>query len=130
MEELFAALSTPSRLWVLQYLAANGPTKQVELARAFAQSELGTSSNVNPGAMSHLVRSLMSVGLITRPPGSRQALRLKYEEQTRRLLSTASALSVAIAGDSHTAADRAHAQLMRDLTSSVKAPSADEESGT
>jgi hypothetical protein len=127
MEKLFEALGNPSRLWVIRYLVANGPTKQIELARAFAEAGLSPSSEVNGGAMSHIVKPLISAGLIHRPRrNSREPLRLRHEEQTRRLLSIASALDVAVADDSQQAANKAHAQLMRDLTGPVKASAVDE----
>lgn len=118
MDALFAALGTRGRLWVLQYLASHGPTRQADLAHEFAKTGLSSSSVVNPGAMSQIVRPLIGLGLIGRT-GARGPLRLLYEHQTRQLLSTASALMVATRADSHSAADQSHAALMRDLTLAV-----------
>jgi hypothetical protein len=119
MEGLFAALSSPARLWVIQYLASHGPTRQADLAREFAKTGLSCSPEVNPGAMSQIVRPLITLGLIGRT-GARGPLQLQYEQQTGQLLSTASALMVATTADSHSAADRGHAGLMRDLTAAVR----------
>lgn len=117
MEELFAHLGIPARLWVIQYLVAHGPTKQADLARAFARTDLSGSSEPNPGAMSQTVRPLIQHGLIGRTGRrKRDPLVLRYEAQTRQLLSTASALTVAITSDAHASASQSHGELMRDLT--------------
>ena len=121
MEDLFAALSSPARLWVIQYLAAHGATKQADLARAFARSPLSGAADANPGAMSNAVKPLIKQGLVRRTGARRRdPLVLRYEAQTRQLLTTASSLSVAIAAEAQAAAAETHRNLMRSLTAPVR----------
>jgi hypothetical protein len=123
MDKIFDALGHPLRLWILKYLASNGPTRQTDLAKAIAASGLGPSV-ANDGATSHLVRPLIEARLVMRDR-ARGPLRLRYEEQTARLLAIASALAVAIASDSRDAADASHSELIRGLTTAVEEASAD-----
>jgi hypothetical protein len=71
--------------------------------------------------MSHIVRPLIDAGIIGRRGGARGRLFLRYEQQTRQLLSIASSIGVAAATDSRTDADRRHGLLMRELTSTARA---------
>ena len=65
--------------------------------------------------MSNLVAPLLSAGLLLRE-GRRGPLRLSNPEQIRRLITLASALSVAGATETSRAANAQHAQLMRAIT--------------
>jgi hypothetical protein len=118
MDDLFSALGHPVRLWIVLHLLKHGPARQVDLARALAKSGL-VPGRVNEGATSQYLRPLISAGLVVRDR-PRAPLRLQYESQMVRLLTTASALRVATTSDSHDKADQRHAELMRALTSAVE----------
>ncbi|MGA2469624.1 MAG: hypothetical protein ABSG64_02910 [Solirubrobacteraceae bacterium] len=118
MDDIFAALGHPARLWIVIYVASHGPTRQKDLATAIAASGLVPTS-VNDGATSHLVRPLIASGLLIRDR-PRGPLRLRYGDQTVRILTAASAIAVAIAADSSESAGRQHADLLRGLTKLVE----------
>jgi hypothetical protein len=54
MEDLFALLGNPGRMWVVRYLITHGSAQQAELAREFAKTGLSTSSVVNDGGHENL----------------------------------------------------------------------------
>lgn len=118
MEKIFAALGHSTRLWIVVYLAANGPMRQVDLLKALGQSSV-TAGEMSAGSLTHLMRPLFDAGLVARDR-PRGPLRLVHDEQTRRLLATASALAVAATSESSTEAQRRHAALMRAISSAVE----------
>lgn len=113
MEKIFSALANPDRLWIVMYLAAQGPTRQKDLGIALAKAQ--QRPEIKSGPLSILVSPLLAAGLL-RKDGRRGALRLSNPEQVRRLITLASAISVATANESSQAANAQHAQFMRTIT--------------
>lgn len=116
MEKLFSALAHADRLWVVIYLAAEGPKRQKALIAALHDTD-PTRRPIGSGAMSNLVHPLVEAGLLQRD-GRNGELRLANPEQVGRLLTLASSLSVARTGESSRKADELHARLMRAITQS------------
>jgi hypothetical protein len=114
MEKLFKALSNRDALWVVLYLAAEGPRRQTDLIDALHDARPGRPAR-NSGSMSNLVAPLLRAGIVHKNEETEE-LRLASPEQIRRLLALASALSVATADESSRKADRQHARLMRAIT--------------
>ncbi len=114
MEKLFSALAHADRLWVVIYLAAEGPQRQKDLIAALHGTD-PTRRPIGSGAMSNLVRPLVDAGVLRRD-GRNGELRLANPEQVGRLLTLASSLSVARTGESSRKADEQHAHLMRAVT--------------
>jgi len=117
MDKIFHALGHPIRLWVMTYLAANGPSRQVDILNALRASD-SEAAKVSAGAMTQLLRPLLDAGLVARDR-PRGPLSLVQGEQIGRLLTTASALAVATATDSSEDAHRRHSELMRAIASAV-----------
>jgi hypothetical protein len=113
MESVFSALANPDRLWIVMYLAAEGPTQAKDVAIALAKAR--HRAEIKSGPMSILVAPLLRAGVL-RKDGLRDDLRLSNPEQVRRLITLASAISVATANESSQAANAQHAQLMRTIT--------------
>lgn len=113
MEKLFKALSNRDALWVVLYLAADGPQRQTDLIAALHDARPGRPAR-SSGSMSNLVGPLMRAGIVHKDEN--EELRLANPEQVRRLLTLASAISVATAAESNREADEKHASLMRDIT--------------
>ncbi|MFZ1924869.1 MAG: hypothetical protein WAU42_01880 [Solirubrobacteraceae bacterium] len=117
MEEIFAALAHSTRLWLVLYLMEHGPTRQVELGRALERAGI-LERSVGSGEMSQLVRPLLAAGLVVRDR-PRGPLYLTKSQQIQRLITTASAISVAATSDSNDEAKQRHAQLMRGVAGAV-----------
>jgi len=113
MEKLFKALSNPDALWVVMYLAARGPQRQTDLIGELHDARPERPVR-NSGSMSNLVAPLMRAGIVHKDEN--EDLRLANPEQVRRLLTLASAISVATAAESSREADEQHARLMRAIT--------------
>jgi hypothetical protein len=114
MEKVFSALSNADRLWVVMYLAAEGPQRQKDLIAALHDAD-PTRRARNGGSMSNLVTPLVDAGILRRD-GPKGELRLANPEQVRRLLALTSAISTATAAESSQRADEQHARLMRTIT--------------
>ena len=111
MERLFKAL-TRDRLWIVQRLAANGPTRQKDLAIALGEAG---RKRPNRGVMSAWIKELVDAGLVEHDR-QQDAVRLTNDEQVGRLLALASALTVAATTKAQRAAEAQHAELMRAIT--------------
>jgi hypothetical protein len=112
MERLFKALGHKDRLWIVQRVAANGRTKQKDLAIALGESG---RKRPNRGTMSAWIKELADAGLIEHD-GQQDTVRLTNHEQVGRLLALASALTVAVTTKAQRAAEAQHAELMRAIT--------------
>jgi hypothetical protein len=118
MEKLFKALSNRDALWIVVYLAAKGPQRQKDLIAELHADRPGQPAR-NSGSMSNLVAPLIRAGIVEREDQCSE-LRLASPEQTRRLLTLASAISVATAAESSREADAQHASLMRAITQATE----------
>ena len=114
MEKLFKALSNRDALWVVLYLAAEGPHRQAELIDALHCAHRGRPAR-NSGSMSNLVAPLLRAGIVEKDERGEQ-LRLANPEQVRRLLTPASAISATTAAEASREANELHARLMRAIT--------------
>jgi hypothetical protein len=126
MEQLFKALSNRDALWVVMYLAAEGPRRQTDLIDALRDSRPGRPAR-NSGSMSNLVAPLLRAGVLEKDKQSDE-LKLASRDQVRRLLTLASAIAVARTSESSREADEQHAELMRAITQA--SPTRDEASTT
>jgi hypothetical protein len=114
MEKLFKALSNRDALWIVLYLVAEGPHRQGDLIGALHDARPGRPAR-NSGSMSNLVAPLLRAGIVHKDEQTEE-LRLANPEQVLRLLTLASALSVATTAQSSHEADEQHARLMRAIT--------------
>jgi predicted transcriptional regulator len=112
MERLFKALAHKDRLWIVQRVAANGPTKQKDLALALGESG---RKRPNRGTMSAWIKELADAGLVEHD-GQQDSVRLTNDEQVGRLLTLASALTVAVTTKAQEAAEARHSELIRGIT--------------
>jgi hypothetical protein len=117
MEKIFRTLGHPLRLWIVMHLAANGPTAQVAIGTALKESEI-PGGDISPGALTNLMRPLLEAGVLARDR-PRGPLYLQHDEQIRRLLATASALTVATTSETSDVAHRRHSELMRAISTAV-----------
>jgi len=118
MERLFSALANKDRLWIVQRLAAEGPTRQKDLLAALRQLQ-PARAGLNSGMVSKWIKELEDAGLVRRD-GQQDAVRLTSDEQVGRLLALASALTVATTTDAQRAAEAQHAEVMRAITKASK----------
>jgi DNA-binding HxlR family transcriptional regulator len=110
LEEIFKALGQKDRLWIVQRLLADGPTKQGDLMSALAQSG---RDKLNDGSMSTLIKALVRSGLVERGDKKQDPIRVTNTEQVGRLLQLASALALAATAKAQRAAEAQHAEIRK-----------------
>jgi len=106
-------LAHKDRLWIVQYLLANGPTKQGDLISALAQSG---RKDRNDGTMSTWIKELARAGLVERGDNKQDAIRVTDAKQVGGLLTLASALTLAAATEAQRAAEAQHAEIRKATT--------------
>jgi hypothetical protein len=115
LERLFSALANKDRLWIVQRLALDGPTRQKDLMAALRRRQPDRKALKNSGVMSKWIKELVDASLV-RHDGQQDAVCLTNDEQVRRLLALASALTVAATTEAQEAAEARHSELMRGIT--------------